>query len=183
MPAYHGPRDYPFDTNNLFRNNGDGTFTEVSQESGIAAHAGSGMGIVCADYDNDGNTDVFVLNDIYRNFLFHNDGTGRFTEVGLTSGAAYNAFGQETGNMGVDAGDYDNDGWLDFFSTTYQKELPILWRGLGNGLLEDATQRTGVVQGVVNNVKWGCAGRFRQRRVQGHLPRHGKYRRQHRAPR
>ena len=156
VPAYHGPRDYPFDTNDLFRNNGDGTFTDVSRESGIAAHPGSGMGIVCADYDNDGNTDVFVANDVYRNFLFHSDGAGRFAEVGLVSGAAYNAYGEESGNMGADAGDYDNDGWLDLFATTFQRESPILFRNLGGGMFEDVTLRSGAGQGAVGNVKWGC---------------------------
>jgi len=156
LPAYRGPQQYPPDANNLFRNNGDGTFTDVSQASGITAHPGSGMGIVSADYDNDGSTDVFVLNDNARNFLFHNDGAGKFSEVGLASGAAYNLYGQETGNMGVDAGDYDHDGLLDFFVTTYHKELPVLFHNLGGGLFEDAALSAGSGQGTLRNVKWGC---------------------------
>ena len=91
--------------NVLYRNNGDGTFTDISKDSGVGAHPGWGMGIVCGDYDNDGDTDVFIGNDVAENFLFANDGTGKFEEVGLMTGFAYDLHGDEQGSMGVDCGD------------------------------------------------------------------------------
>ena len=153
---YAGPKSYPPETHTLYRNRGDGTFADVSAASGIASRPGPGMGAVCGDYDNDGATDIFVLNDVSANFLWHNDGHGRFEEVALLSGAAYNGAGDPLGNMGVDCGDYDNDGLLDFFSTSYQNQLPVLFHNLGNGAFDDATARTGAGAGSGPYVKWGC---------------------------
>jgi len=154
-PQYVGPREYAPEPDQLYRNNGDGTFTDVSRESGVGRHAGTGMGIVGADFDQDGDTDVFVLNDVASNFLFRNDGAGRFDEVGLECGFACNGRGDELGSMGIDCGDYDNDGWLDFFMTSYQNELPVLYRNLGNGTLEDVTIRTAAGDGCFPYVNWG----------------------------
>jgi hypothetical protein len=154
-PQYVGPREYPPEPDQVYRNNGDGTFTDVSRESGVGQHAGTGMGIVAADFDQDGDTDMFVLNDVASNFLFRNDGSGRFEEVGLVSGFACNGLGDELGSMGIDCGDYDNDGWLDLFMTSYQNELPVLYRNLGNGSLEDVTIRTGAGEGCFPYVNWG----------------------------
>jgi hypothetical protein len=95
------------------------------------------MGLVASDYDRDGDTDVFVLNDVSGNFLFVNDGTGRFSEEGVLNGAAYDMFGRGLGSMGIDCGDYDNDGWVDFFMTSYQGELPVLYRNRGDGTFDD----------------------------------------------
>jgi hypothetical protein len=156
-PQYVGPREYPFEPDILYRNDGDGTFTDVSAESGVGQHEGSGMGMVCSDYDNDGDTDVFVLNDVLGNFMFENDGSGRFEEVGLMAGAAYNGVGDELGSMGIDCGDYDNDGWFDFFMTSYQSELPVLYRNVGNRTLEDVTVATGAGAGAFPYVNWGTA--------------------------
>ena len=155
FPEYVSPRGYPFEPDILYRNNGDGTFTDVSDESGVGQHAGSGMGMVSADFDKDGDTDVFVLNDVHGNFFFKNDGTGRFEEVGLLAGTAYNAHGEEVGSMGVDCGDYDNDGWLDLFMTSYQGQMPVLYRNLGNGRFEDATSRARAGDGSLPHVNWG----------------------------
>jgi hypothetical protein len=152
---YAGPRDYQAEPDFLYRNNGDGTFSDISEPSGIAQHAGTGMGIVAADYDNDGDTDLFVLNDVKRNFLFVNDGAGCFEERALIAGAAYNTFGDALGSMGIDCADYDNDGLLDFFMTSYQGELPVLYRNLGNGCLEDVTSMTGIGDGSYPYVNWG----------------------------
>lgn len=154
-PQYVGPREYEPEPDLLYRNNGDGTFSDVSLDSGVSKHAGTGMGIVGADFDQDGDTDVFVLNDVASNFLFRNDGSGRFEEVGLVSGFACNGRGDELGSMGIDCGDYDNDGWLDFFMTSYQNELPVLYRNLGNGTLEDVTIRTAAGDGCFPYVNWG----------------------------
>ncbi len=157
VPIYAGPERFPPLPSILYRNNGDGTFTDVSQPSGIGLHPGKGMGMVCADYDNDGDTDVFVNNDgSPGNFLFQNDGAGKFAEVGAPSGTAYSAVGLAHGSMGVDCGDYDNDGLPDFYVTSYQNQLATIYRNLGDGLFEDVTQRTGAGLGSFNQVTWGC---------------------------
>ena len=154
-PQYAGPREYSGVPDIFYRNNGDGTFVDQSLECGVARHAGTGMGMVCADYDNDGDTDVFVLNDVAGNFFFRNNGRGQFEEVGVGVGAAYNMDGDELGSMGVDCADYDNDGWLDFLMTSYQAELPVLYRNLGGGNLEDVTWASGVGDGAFPYVNWG----------------------------
>jgi hypothetical protein len=155
FPEYSGPLDYPPEPDILYRNNGDGTFADASIESGVGAHAATGMGMVCADYDNDGDTDVFIANDEVGNYLFENDGTGKFEEMGLMTGVAYSIDGHELGSMGVDCGDFDNDGWLDFFMTSYQRELPVLYRNLGDRFLEDVTLAAGAGVGSLPYVTWG----------------------------
>jgi hypothetical protein len=153
--VYTGPPYYPPTTDTVYRNNGDGTFADVSVESGVGAEAGSGMGMVCADYDNDGDTDVFVVNDMGPNFLFENDGKGKFEDIGLLSGFAYDLHGEEHGSMGSGCGDYDNDGWLDFYVTSYQGQFATLYRNLGDGSFEDVTRATGAGVGTFSNVTWG----------------------------
>ena len=153
--VYGSPLDYQPDPDTLYRNNGDGTFTDVSIESGIAAHVGYGMGMVCADYDADGDTDIFLGNDVGANYLFRNDGTGHFEEVGLLGGFAYDRTGTIQGSMGVACGDYDNDGYLDFHTTSYQNELAVLYRNVNGLLLEDVTARTGIGRGTHTQVTWG----------------------------
>jgi len=108
--TYCDPRLYEGLPNNLYHNNKDGTFTDVSQASGIAAHIGKGMGVAFADYDQDGDLDVCVANDTEPNFLFRNEGKGKFVEVGLRAGVGYNDDGRAVSSMGVDFRDYDNDG-------------------------------------------------------------------------
>ena len=155
VPVYPGPNRYRPLPDTLYRNNGDGTFSDVSVESGIVAHAGWGMGLVACDYDNDGDTDVFIGNDVAENFFFENDGTGKFEEVGLVAGASYDLRGNPQGSMGVDCGDYNNDGWLDFYQTSYQGQYAVLYQNLGGGLLEDVTFLTGAGAGTTPNVTWG----------------------------
>ena len=150
-----GPRDYHGVPDDLLRNNGDGTFSNVSAASGIRSVAGTGMGMVCLDYDGDGDTDVFVGNDAAPNFLFQNDGSGRFTEVGLVAGIAYDLLGNENSSMGVDCGDYDNDGHLDLFMTDYSDESPVLYRNLGRGFFEDATNIARAGSSAFPHVNWG----------------------------
>jgi hypothetical protein len=154
-PVYPGPMDFPPAPDILYRNNGDGTFADVTAQAGIEDRTGTGMGLVAADYDNDGDTDLFVLNDVAANFFFENDGRGNFAEVGLRNGAAFNFDGRALGSMGVDCGDYDNVGLLDFFMTSYSSELPALYRNLGEGLLEDVTLLCGAGAGTLPHVKWG----------------------------
>jgi hypothetical protein len=156
FPSYPSPREYPPVRDTLYRNQGDGTFADVSEASGIAAAAGRSMGMICADYDNDGDTDVFLCNDVQENFLFQNDGTGKFHEVAVRAGVAYDSGGELVANMGVDAADYDNDGWLDFYTTNYQRQMPMLLRNLRNGMFEDVSQSTGAGKSAFAYVNWGA---------------------------
>lgn len=153
--AYAGPYMYKKQANALYRNNGNGTFRDVSAESGIAASEGAGMGTVCADYDNDGHTDIVVANDMSANFLFENDGNGKFREVGMWRGIACDDSGQIHSNMGVDCADYDNDGRLDFFFTSFATEMPSLFRNLGNRTFLDATLTSGAGKDACRHVNWG----------------------------
>jgi hypothetical protein len=157
VPVAPGPLDYSGEPSNLFHNRGDGTFADVSVASGVAAHAGTGMGITCADYDDDGRTDVFVANDEMQNFLFHNRGGGKFEEVALPAGVAFDPVGLTHGNMGVAAADYDHDGWLDFVVTSYQREPTAVFRNQGGGFFTDATATSGVGIANLNQVRWGVA--------------------------
>jgi enediyne biosynthesis protein E4 len=154
-PWYAGPLDFPLQPNQLFRNNGDGTFTDVSNASGIAAHPGSAMGTICIDFDRDGHTDIFVCNDERLDFLFRNDGKGGFEEVGLLAGLACNFAGEQVGSMGADCADYDRDGKLDLFVTAFEQQKPILFRNLGSGTFEDVTMQAGAAVGSSAHVKWG----------------------------
>lgn len=137
MKTYCSPDSYAGLPNLLFHNNGDGTFTDVSDSSGIIKYVGKGMGIAFADYDNDGFTDVFVSNDTFRNFLFHNNGDGTFTETGILSGVAYNQYGKSFAGMGVDFRDIDNDGLPDIFETAMYGDTFPLYHNYGKGLFED----------------------------------------------
>ena len=154
--VYPGPLDYPQETNSMFRNRGDGTWDDVSRQCGVAVKPGTGMGAVAGDFDGDGDTDIYVANDEMANFLYRNDGTGKFDEVGIFSGAAYDDTGSAHGSMGADCGDFDNDGRLDLFVTAYQGELATLYRNLGRGMFQDVTRLTGAGQGTTASVTWGC---------------------------
>jgi hypothetical protein len=125
--------------NVLYRNNGNGTFSDVSAESGIGAHLGKGMGVAFADFDADGWMDVFIANDAWRNFLFRNRGDGRFEEAGLRAGVAYVDEGRPVSGMGADFQDYDGDGRPDIFMTALSNETFPLFRNEGNGMFRDET--------------------------------------------
>lgn len=155
ISVYPSPLAYEPDTNTFYRNNGDGAFADATDSSGIGAHAGTGMGGVCGDYDGDGDTDIFVCNDMTPNFLFENDGSGVFTEVALFQGTAFDVTGRAQGSMGVDCGDYDNDGWLDFVQTCFQDEMPVLYRNSGHGYFDDVSRLTGVGAAAHRRVTWG----------------------------
>jgi hypothetical protein len=155
VPAYPSPLRFPPAPDVLFRNEGDGVFSDVSEAAGIAALGGNGMGVIAADYDDDGDQDLFVANDQQANFLLQNDGSGKFTDVAILAGAAFELTGRVQGNMGVDAADYNNDGLLDFHVTTYSGEFATLYRNLGAGLFEDATRVTAAGDGTFPHVTWG----------------------------
>jgi hypothetical protein len=153
--AYCSPDSYTGLPNLLFHNNGDGTFTDVSESSGIFKHVGKGMGVAFADYDNDGFVDVFVANDTLRNFLFHNNGNGTFTEVGLLSGVAYPENGRSVAGMGVDFRDIDNDGLPDIFETAMYNDNFLLFRNTGKGEFEYATMSSRIGAATRQFTGWG----------------------------
>lgn len=136
--SYCHPGKYGPLPNQLFRNNSDGTFTDVSLASGIGKHLGKGMGAAVADVDNDSWPDLFVANDTEPNFLFRNLGNGRFEEIAIARGVAFNQFGSTVSSMGVDFRDFDNDGRHDLFVTTLSNEGFLLFRNR-EGLFDDIT--------------------------------------------
>ena len=113
LRAYCHPDNFKGVTNILYHNNGDGTLTDASAKAGIANPEGKGLGVSFADYDDDGFTDIFVANDSVPSFLYHNNGNGTFTEVGLPTGVAYNEDGKTFAGMGADFSDFNNDGYPD----------------------------------------------------------------------
>jgi len=142
--TYCSPRHYKPLPHTLYRNNGDGSFTDVSAATGIADHPGRGMGIAIADYDGDGFTDIFVANDSVQCFLYHNNGNGTFSEVGLLAGVGYNEDGKTFAGMGIDFSDYDNDGKPDIVVTDLSNERYMLFHNDGNGSFRDITNASGV---------------------------------------
>jgi hypothetical protein len=122
------PRVFKPRPSHLFRNRGDGTFADVSRESGVAASPGKSFGAVATDVNNDGLMDLFVANDTMPNFLFVNRGKGAFEEAGLGAGVAYSEAGKPRSGMGVDAADYDGDGWQDLFVANIDQEFFSLYR-------------------------------------------------------
>jgi len=158
LPGYRNychPKYYTPLANSLYRNNGDGTFRDVSAESGIGAYRGKGMGVAFADYDHDGYLDVFVANDTVPNFLFHNLGKGKFEEVALAADVAYNGDGRATSTMGVDFRDYDNDGWEDIFLTNLANETFTLFRNTGRGGFIEMTQAARIAAPSLRMGGWG----------------------------
>jgi len=154
--AYCHPGFYDPLPNALYHNRGDGTFEDVSTASGIAAHRGKGMGVAFADYDHDGLMDVLVANDTVPNFLFHNLGHGRFEEVALKAGVAYNGDGRAISSMGVDFRDYDNDGQEDILMTALSNEGFALFRNLGRGSFLDVAQAARVASASLRLSGWSA---------------------------
>jgi enediyne biosynthesis protein E4 len=142
--TYCPPEEFPATTNILYHNNGDGTFTDVSQRSGIAAKKGRALGVGFADYDGDGFTDIFVSNDGMQQYLYHNNGNGTFTEVGLEAGAALSEDGRRMSGMGVVFQDYDNDGRPDIMVTLLPREIYGVYHNDGGGSFSYRSLETGL---------------------------------------
>ncbi len=155
-PAYCSPVDFLGTPNILYRNNGDGTFTDVSVQSHIAQFVGKGMGTSFADYDGDGYTDIFVSNDTFQNYLLHNNGDGTFSEVGMTAGVAYNTFGNVVAGMGTDFRDLNNDGKPDIFQTAMFGEGFPLYTNQGGGQFQDVTGSTRLGMLTSRLTAWGA---------------------------
>lgn len=143
-PEYCHPKFYKELPNQLFLNNGDGTFTDVSSQSGIRSHLGKGMGVGIADFDGDGRPDIFVANDKLFNFLFHNQGNGKFEEVAFETGVALPAHGNLISGMGVDFRDVNNDGYPDIALVALQNETFPVYQNDGKGGFAEITAKNGM---------------------------------------
>ena len=156
IPVQCGPRGLPGAGDSLYHNNGDGTFTDVSDKAGVSDPNGYyGLGVVCSDFDGDGWTDIYVANDATPNFLYHNNGNGTFKDLGFISGTAVNENGSEQASMGVTVGDYDHDGKFDIFATNFSEEYNVLYRGTGVNMFSDASYATKVAEVSLPYVGWG----------------------------
>ncbi|RUL89109.1 FG-GAP-like repeat-containing protein [Tautonia sociabilis] len=144
QPIHCSPAQYPAQQDLLFRNEGDGTFTDVSAEAGIEAPQGRGLGLAIADLDEDGRLDLYVANDASPDFFFRNLGGLRFREEGAVAGLALDGSGHATASMGVVADDLDGDGRIDLFHTNFLNEANTLHRNLGGGQFADATLSAGL---------------------------------------
>jgi hypothetical protein len=142
--------------NQLFANNGDGTFSSIFESAGLAGSDSKSLGVVIADLDDDGLADIFVANDTMANQLFINNGTSTFTEKGVVSGCAVSVYGQNQASMGVAFGDYDHNGFPDLYVTHFTSDSNTLYRGLGRGAYHDVTQETGLHLPTMKTLGFGA---------------------------
>jgi hypothetical protein len=151
-----GPPGLTGGKNILYHNNGDGTFTDVSESAGILQVNGTfGLGVLTADFDNDGWPDIYVANDSTQSLLYQNKKNGKFVDIGMDSGSALSADGKPQAGMGVSAADYDLDGNLDIVKTNFAGDTPSLYHNLGGGNFEDATFTAGL-GAHTQYLGWGC---------------------------
>jgi hypothetical protein len=156
LPVYCGPMGLPQEPCRLYRNNGDGTFTDVSEKAGILGSRGYGLTVAAADFDGDGWPDIYVACDSSPSLLFRNNRDGTFTERALESGIAVNEDGKEQAGMGLGIGDFDNDGNLDIFKTHFAADTNVLYRNNGKGAFRDVTTTSGLAV-ETRFVGWGAA--------------------------
>ncbi len=153
-----GPRGLPGAPDHLFRNNGDGTFTEVSKEAGVDDPRGLyGFGVAWFDMDDDGRLDLLVANDSGPNHVYRNLGNGRFRDVSYPSGAALEGNGREQAHMGVAIGDYDNDGRNDIHITNFADDFNVLYRNEDGVSFEDVSFKTGIARVSLPFLGWGTS--------------------------
>jgi enediyne biosynthesis protein E4 len=146
---YCNPTIFDGTASRLYRNNGNGTFTDVSKPAGVANPAGKGLGVVFCDYDRDGDQDIYVANDLVRNFLYRNNGDGTFQDVAYAASVGFDINGKPQAGMGVDCGDVDGDGRPELFVTNFSEELNTLYKNHGDGTFEDVTQQIGLGSGFL----------------------------------
>ena len=152
------PTVYPRVRSSLFHNNGDGTFRDVSEESGIGKSLGKAWGVVATDINNDGWMDLFVANDTVENFLLLNKKNGKFVDIGLESGVAFSQEGRPRSGMGVDSADFDQDGWQDLFVTNVDHEMYSIYKNNHDQTFDDLTGPLGV--GRVTRLMSGWGVKF-----------------------
>jgi hypothetical protein len=157
LNVFCGPRNLRGEEDLFYRNNGDGTFTEATQQAGLAdTNRYYGFSVLFEDLNGDGKPDLFVANDSCPNYLYLNQGNGTFKEAGLTSGVAMNGDGRTQANMGIASGDFDNDGDPDLLTTTFSEDYFPLFEQQKPGLFEDVTFRTGLGTSTVPYLGWAC---------------------------
>ena len=152
---YCGPLQFRPLPDRLFRNNGNGTFADVSESAGIARTSGSGLGVAAADFNQDGRSDFYIANDGMANNLWLNRGNGTFADEALLSGTAFNADGRPEGSMGLAVGDPDNDGDDDIVATNITRETHAFYRNLGQGQFEDARVASGLAGATAPHTGFG----------------------------
>jgi len=155
VDVYPAPDSCPPIASSLFRNRGDGTFEDVSEAAGIAQLLGRGLGVLVADFDDDGDSDIYCANDLVQNFVLENKGDGTFEDFGLRSGAAYSAEGKIESGMGVDGGDLDGDGNVDIVVTNYQRETNSIYRGEGGLFFTETSAASGTAEASLRSLGFG----------------------------
>jgi enediyne biosynthesis protein E4 len=156
IPVNCGPRGLVGETSRLYHNNGDGTFTDVSEKSGILKPSGYfGLGVLTGDFDNDGWPDIYVASDSTPSLLFLNNHDGTFREEGTLRGVAFSEEGMEQAGMGVAAADYDHDGWLDVLKTNFSDEVVNLYHNDGKAVFTNVSEASGLNK-QTHFVGWGC---------------------------
>jgi enediyne biosynthesis protein E4 len=154
-PSSCPPQQYSGTAAVLYRNNGDGTFTNVTKAAGIYQPEGKNLAVGAADYDNDGWQDLFVANDGKELYLYHNEHNGTFREVALSAGVALNEDGGTMAAMCISLGDYNNNGLLDLYVSDFQEQGDHLWRNTGNGTFEETTRHAGIALTTVKYLGFG----------------------------
>lgn len=157
VPGFCGPMNLKGEPDILYRNNGDGTFTDMTVAAGVADRKlFHGFGVLFHDFNGDGKPDIFVANDSDPNYLYLNQGNGKFREAALESGVGFNDNGQTMANMGIALGDYDNDGLFDILTTVFSEDYFPLFRQTRKGFYEDVSSRTGLATVTIPWVGWAC---------------------------
>jgi enediyne biosynthesis protein E4 len=156
VPVMCGPRGLKAANGRLFHNEGGGRFRDVTATSGLRTDAfGYGLGTIWTDLDLDGDLDLYVANDSTPNYLYRNDGHGHFREIGTTAGVAYNEEGRTQASMGVDSGDYDNDGRPDLIVTNFSHDYVTLYHNEGGLFFLDVSLTSGIGAGTLTTLGWG----------------------------
>jgi hypothetical protein len=155
LKVFCGPKGLQGEADVLYRNNGDGTFTDVTVKARIKDPNYYGFGVVFSDFDNDGWPDIYVANDSVPNLHFHNNRDGTFDEVGLNSGTALDLFGRPQAGMGIAVGDYDGNGLFDIYVTNFAEDTNTLYKNLGQMTFSDVTAESGAASGSRPYVGWG----------------------------
>jgi len=156
LRVYCNPKIYPGTRDVLYRNDGDGTFADVSEETGIwTAPPNRGLGVIAGDYDNDSDQDLYVANDMDGNYFWQNNADGTFEELGLLVGLGFGESGEAEAGMGTDSGDYDNDGLLDFVVGNFQNEPCRLYHNDGYGLYTDVSFTSSIGEATYPYLTWG----------------------------